>query len=341
MKKILISDVTLRDGNHAIQHAMDEQTIKNYCRLLNNTGVNICEIGHGNGIGASSLSIGRAKTDYEKSLKIAKKTLKNIKLSVHAIPGFVKIDDINKCADLGVDIFRVGANSLDYNLTFQIIEHCKKINKEAWCVLMMSHLIYDKKKYLKIIKELKNFGIKQVIFMDTAGFFLPNQIQEIFSNLKNSGISYGIHAHNNFSVGVWNSIEAIKNGGNVVDVAIRGFGAGAGNTHFEVFAGICKKLKIKNINLNLHHIFKLSDYFKSRLNKKFNKKDVFIENNNILSGYYGIVAAFAPQIDRFSEKYNKNVYEAYKNVGNKNLVAGQEDLIPDIILKNQKFKKRL
>ena len=28
-----------------------------------------------------------------------------------------------------------------------------------------------KKKYLKVIKEIKNFGIKQVIFMDTADFF--------------------------------------------------------------------------------------------------------------------------------------------------------------------------
>ena len=61
MKKIFISDVTLRDGNHAIDHSIDVKTIKDYCRLLNKTGVDICEIGHGNGIGASSLSIGRAK----------------------------------------------------------------------------------------------------------------------------------------------------------------------------------------------------------------------------------------------------------------------------------------
>ena len=334
MKKILISDVTLRDGNHAINHAMDEKTIAQYCKLLNKTGVDICEIGHGNGIGASSLSIGKSKISYNKSLISAKKNLKKIKLSVHAIPGFAKIDDINKCSDLGVDIFRIGANSPDYNLTFQLIEHCRKINKEVWCVLMMSHLIYEKNKYIEIIKELRNFGIKQVIFMDTAGYFLPNQIKEIFSSLKSFKINYGIHAHNNFSVGVWNSIEAVKNGANLVDVATRGFGAGAGNTHFEIFAFICKKLKLKNVNLNLENILILSDYFKFQLENNFNKKDAFIENNNILSGYYGIVAAFAPQIDKFSKKYKKNVYRSYKKVGERSLVAGQEDLIPDIILKN-------
>ena len=262
MKKILISDVTLRDGNHAINHQIDEKTIGQYCKLLNDTGVNICEIGHGNGIGASSLSIGRAKVDYSKSLKIAKKNLKKIKLSVHAISGFAKSGDIDKCSDLGVDIFRIGANSPDHNLTYQLIEHCRKIKKEVWCVLMMSHLIYDKKKYVEVLKELKNFGVKQVIFMDSAGFFLPNHFEDIFNNIKEIGINYGIHAHNNFSVAVWNSITAIKNGANVVDVATRGFGAGAGNTHFEVFAAVAKKMKIKKVKLNLEKIFFLSDYFK-------------------------------------------------------------------------------
>ena len=343
MKKVLISDVTLRDGNHALMHKIDRTTIGRYCNLLNNTGVDICEIGHGNGIGASSVSIGRSALNYQESLKIAKKNLKKkIKLSVHAIPGFAKIDDIKKCSDFGVDIFRIGSNSPDYNLTFQLIEYCKKINKEAWCVLMMSHLIYDKKKYLDVLKEINMIGIKQVIFMDTAGYYLPTHIEKIFKDTKRFKMNFGIHAHNNFSTAVWNSIVAVLNGANVVDVATRGLGAGAGNTHFEVFAAIAKKIKLQGINLDLNKIFTLSDYLKKRLQSQFNKKDNFIENNNILSGYYGVVAAFAPPIDKFSKKYKKNIYQSYKKVGERNLVAGQEDLIPDILSEiDQKFKKDL
>jgi len=343
MKKVLISDVTLRDGNHALMHKIDKTTISTYCNLLNDTGVDICEIGHGNGIGASSVSIGRSALDYEESLKTAKRNLnKKIKLSVHAIPGFAKIDDIKKCSDLGVDIFRVGSNSPDYNLTFQLIEYCKKINKDAWCVLMMSHLIYDKKKYLDVLKEINKIGIKQVIFMDTAGYYLPIHIENIFKDVKKFNMNFGIHAHNNFSTGVWNSITAVLNGANVVDVATRGLGAGAGNAHFEVFAAIAKKMKLQNIKLDLNKIFILSDYLKKRLMLKFNKRDNFIENNNILSGYYGVVAAFAPQIDKFSAKFKKNIYESYKKVGERDLVAGQEDLIPDILSNlNQKSKKDL
>ena len=185
-------------------------TISKYWILLNDTGVNFCEIGHGNGIGTSSISIGRSALSYQESLKVAKKNLnKKIKLSVHAIPGFAKIDDIKKCSDLGVDIFRIGSNSPDYNLTFQLIEYCKKINKEAWCVLMMSHLIYEKKKYLEVLKEIKMIGVKQVIFMDTAGYYLPTHIEQIFKETKKFKMNFGIHAHNNFSTAVWNSIVAV------------------------------------------------------------------------------------------------------------------------------------
>ena len=126
-------------------------------------------------------------------------------------------------------------------------------------------------------------------------------------------MNFGIHAHNNFSTAVWNSIVAVLNGANVVYVATRGLGAGAGNTHFEVFAAITK-MKLQGINLDLNKIFTLSDYFKKRLQSQFNKGDNFIENNNILSGYYGVVAAFAPPIDKFSKKYKKNIYQSYKKL---------------------------
>ena len=114
-----------------------------------------------------------------KKYNSSQKKFKKIKLSVHAIPGFAKIEDINKCSDLGVDILEL-VQIPNYNLTFQIIEHCMKIKKEAWCVLMMSHLIYEKKKYIEVVKEIKNFGVNQIVFMDTAGFFFLIRLK-IFS----------------------------------------------------------------------------------------------------------------------------------------------------------------
>ena len=51
-KKILISDPTLRDGNHAISHQLTAEQIAKYCKAAENAGVPIVEVGHGNGLGA-------------------------------------------------------------------------------------------------------------------------------------------------------------------------------------------------------------------------------------------------------------------------------------------------
>ena len=67
--KIIISDVSLRDGNHAVEHTISKDIIKNYCKLIDKTNVKIVEVGHGNGLGASTLSIGRSLISDELALK--------------------------------------------------------------------------------------------------------------------------------------------------------------------------------------------------------------------------------------------------------------------------------
>ena len=57
--KIIISDVTLRDGNHAVNHSIDLKTVQSHCYVCEKANIDIVEVGHGNGLGASSLSIGR------------------------------------------------------------------------------------------------------------------------------------------------------------------------------------------------------------------------------------------------------------------------------------------
>ena len=79
-KKIIISDVTLRDGNHAVEHSINENVIRNYCEMINEAGIDVVEVGHGNGLGASSLSIGRSAISDEKALKTARSKLKKAKL---------------------------------------------------------------------------------------------------------------------------------------------------------------------------------------------------------------------------------------------------------------------
>ena len=218
-KKLIISDVTLRDGNHAVGHSISTDIIKKYCIEAEKAGIKIVEVGHGNGLGASSLSIGRSLAPDKLALATARKNLKKTKLSIHSIPGFSRIDDLKMAIDCGVDIFRIGTNATEIDTTYSQIKFCKKKKLEVWGVLMMAHLVYNKKKeYLKKIKYLVDQGVSTVIIMDSAGIFIPADIKEIFVNIKNNfNISLGFHGHNNFGTAVWNSVVAVQNGANIIE----------------------------------------------------------------------------------------------------------------------------
>ena len=123
MKKVLISDPTLRDGNHAIRHQLKADQIAAYCKAADNAGIPIVEVGHGNGIGASSLQLGESACSDELTLKTARENLKKSKLGIHMIPGFATIDkDMKKAIDLGVDVFRVASHCTEADVTQRHIE---------------------------------------------------------------------------------------------------------------------------------------------------------------------------------------------------------------------------
>ena len=80
LNDILISDVTLRDGNHAISHQMTKEQIISYCDAADAAGISIVEVGHGNGLGASSLQVGESALADKIMLPIARQHLKKSKL---------------------------------------------------------------------------------------------------------------------------------------------------------------------------------------------------------------------------------------------------------------------
>ena len=110
MKNIIITDSSLRDGNHAVKHTITLDSIERYCQFAERVGIPIVEVGHGNGLAASSLLIGKSPNTDKEMLMIAKKSLQNSKLGIHTIPGLSTVDDAMAAADYGVDVFRVATH---------------------------------------------------------------------------------------------------------------------------------------------------------------------------------------------------------------------------------------
>ena len=250
MKESLLYDVTLRDGNHALRHTLTSKFVTNYCSSAEKSGVWAVEVGHGNGLGASSYLVGKSAESDSSLLTAARSSLKNVKLAVHSIPGFATIKrDLIPALDLGVDIFRVATHVSEADVSQKHIEFLA--NKDACVhgVLMMSHMI-DINGLIEQARLMNKYGASAIVLMDSAGYFTPRDVAERVSGLKNAlDVEVGFHAHNNLGLGVGNALSAIHEGASVIDGASMGLGAGAGNAQLENIVAAASRETATNPNM--------------------------------------------------------------------------------------------
>ena len=228
-KQILITDSTLRDGNHAVAHQLSAKQIAIYAAAADAAGVPIVEVGHGNGLGASSMQVGLALEDDVTMLETARKYLTKSKLGIHVIPGFATIKrDLIRALDIGVDVVRVASHCTEADITQRHLGFVRERGKEAYGVLMMSHMA-SAAVLLEEAQKMELYGAEGIVIMDSAGAYLPNDVEEKITALVNGlKVPVGFHAHNNLGMATANSIAAIASGAKLLDATARGFGAGAG-----------------------------------------------------------------------------------------------------------------
>lgn len=325
-QRLVISDPTLRDGNHAVSHGLTVEQIAAYCKAVNAAGVSIVEVGHGNGLGASSIQLGEALTNDRLALETARANLTNSKLGVLAIPGFATITrDLKPAIKLGVDVVRIASHCTEADICERHISFSRSMGVEVWGCLMMSHMI-SPGMLLEQARKMESYGAEGVIFMDSAGHFLPDDVRQRVELLTNElPISIGFHAHNNLGLAIANTISAVKAGAVLVDGCSRGFGAGAGNAPLEVLVAVLEKLGYET-GINLYKILEASDLAENVLMKVIPS----IKSINIVSGMSGVFSGFMKPVMRIAEEFNIDPRDIFFELGRRKVVAGQEDIILEV-----------
>ena len=332
MNNIIITDSSLRDGNHSVKHTISLKSIKEYCKFANKANIPIIEVGHGNGLGASSLLIGKSTHTDKEIIETAKKYLTNSKLGVHVIPGIATVNkDIQPAIDMGVDVIRIATHCTEATLSKSHLEYLQNKDVKALGVLMMTALI-DTKTLVENAKIMEQYGAEAIIIMDSTGTYLPSDVEERIKALtENLSIDVGFHAHNNLGCAISNSLVAAQNGAKYIDACIRGFGAGAGNAPLEILIPVLNKSNF-NTDIDFQQVIieadKVLDYLVPTIPS--------ISPVNVLTGLNKLFSGFERPIIKAAKlnviEYSSLIFD----LGNRKLVAGKEDLILEVA---QKLKK--
>ena len=323
--KINIVDTTLRDGSHAVSHSFTKEQSAAIAKGLDDAGVDMIEISHGDGISGSSINFGFSKEPELELLEAAGRVVKNAKLAVLLIPGVGTIEDLKKARDRGANAVRVATHVTEADIAIQHIGWAKQNGMFTCGFLMMSHMGSPE----KIVEQAKIFvdaGADYINLADSAGYMVPDDVRLRVGALKSAiSLPVGFHAHNNIGMAVANTLAAVESGADYVDATCRGLGAGAGNAQLEV---LCAVLRRQGWNFGAD-IYRVMDVAEEVVEPIMHRPQV-VRTDSLMLGYAGVYSSFLLHTRRAAEKFDLKPRDILVELGRRRMVGGQEDMIVDV-----------
>jgi len=333
--RIELTDVTLRDGMHAVRHQFSVDDAKAIASALDGTGVALIEAAHGDGLGGSSLQYGLSKEREEDYLRAACRVVKKAKVATLLLPGIGIVEDLKRAVDYGVQAVRVATHSTEADISAQHIEEARKLGLDTIGFLMMSHMTPAAVLAEEAVK-MASYGAQCVYIVDSAGAMLMDEVRTKVAALRSTleaDVQVGFHAHNNLGVSVANSIAAVEEGAFRIDASLGGLGAGAGNTPLEVFVAACEKHGI-DTGVDLYAVMDAAeDVVRPRMHRP-----IITDKTSLTLGYAGVYSSFLLHALRAAEQFSVDPRDVLVELGRRKVVGGQEDMIVDVAFEIAKRK---
>ena len=325
-RKITVHDMTLRDGMHPKRHQMTLAQMRAVATGLDEAGIPLIEVTHGDGLGGSSVNYGFPAHSDEEYLGSVIPLMKRAKVSALLLPGIGTVDHLRMAKDLGVHTIRVATHCTEADVSEQHITLARKLDLDTVGFLMMAHM-NSAEGLVKQALLMESYGANCIYITDSAGTMLPDDVKTRLGAVRAAlkpDSELGFHGHHNLAMGVANSLAAIECGANRIDAAAAGLGAGAGNTPMEVFVAVCDRMGVET-GVDL---WKIQDVAEDLVVPMMDTP-VRIDRDALTLGYAGVYGSFLLFAKRAEKTYGVPAREILLELGRRKLVGGQEDMIED------------
>ena len=334
-KKVTLHDMSLRDGMHAKRHQISVDEMVSIASAMDEAGMPLIEVTHGDGLGGRSLNYGFPAHSDEEYLSAVVPKMKNAKISALLLPGIGTVDHLKMARDCGVSTIRVATHCTEADVSEQHIGMAAKMEMDTVGFLMMAHMV-SPEKILEQAKLMVSYGANCIYATDSAGYMLPDDVTARIGLLRAElpkEVEVGFHGHHNMGMAIANSLAAIEAGASRIDGSVAGLGAGAGNTPLEVFCAVLDRMGVET-GVDLYKIMDVAE----DLIVPIMDQPIRVDRNALTLGYAGVYSSFLLFAERAEKKYGISARDILVELGRRGTVGGQEDMIEDLALTMAKEK---
>jgi len=180
----------------------------------------------------------------------------------HYPDDFVKLF-VTKAVENGMDVIRIFDALNDVKNMKVAMEATNKAGAIAsGTISYTTSPVHTHKKYVEMVKELKEMGAKTICIKDMAGIMGPKEAYDLVSAIKDAvDLPIDLHTHSTTGLAFMTYLKAVEAGVDIIDTAISPFSGGTSQPATETMAYALRQLGYE-VDLDDTCTKKIADYFK-------------------------------------------------------------------------------
>jgi 4-hydroxy 2-oxovalerate aldolase len=312
-----------------MSHRFTEEQVRSTVRALDEAGVQVIEVTHGDGLGGSSFNYGFSLVPELDLIAAAVDEAERARIAVLMLPGLGTTHDLKAARTAGASIARVATHCSEADTSRQHFGAARDLGFETVGFLMLAHTLTPSD-LARQARVMVDAGCQCVYVVDSAGAMVledaSTRVAALVDELGDDA-QVGYHGHQNLSFGVANSILAQRAGARQIDGSLGSLGAGAGNSPTEILVTAFERVGVST-GIDLDAILAAAEEVVVPYMPRIPRMD----RASIMQGYAGVYSSFLLHAEVAAERYGVPTHEVLRRVGERRYVGGQEDMIIEIAI---------